>query len=1240
MAGIAKNISIIHPGSSPDVDSDFNTKIRTDVYEHVQELYGADKVANIATQMRFGSKGAFKAMCSIYSIPPAAANKMTALIPGPIEGVECKIADIFNPSSSRYDEGGEFRAATEEDHWKKILDGAMAIEGRISGTGAHACFTAGTLITTTEGLKAIEDVDLGDKVLTHTNSYHEVVDLVRLQSDDLYVLRAANSVPTTVTGTHPLYVRTIQRKNNATGMDRRTLGAPYWKTVSELTPNEDVIGIPVNDKGIISTELPQSLPLTREKFWWVVGRFVGDGWCENNPVTRTRARSDGTAYKYTGATKRAIISVGHDDPTKQELLDNIGSFSHYWVDDYRTVQKVQLAYDKDLFNLLQSFGKGAGNKEIPQNVLDLPLDLLRGFLHGYLSADGSYANGAHKFNTVSPKLFLGMVSVVNKVYKTHCLTSYEKRDTMVIEGRTVNCKDRYTATFKEERTLKSQSFFEDGYIWARITECRPTPSEETNVFNLSVLDDNSYVANNLIAHNCGVIMSSQTLSDVVPTKVRKADGRLLTQWAYPECESLGLIKMDFLGLDTVDLIQDSVEYIKRSGKTPPNMLDVINGPMDDKKTFDMLCEGDTIGIFQLAGSGVQDLLRKMQPDSIHDIAAATALYRPGPMGMLSHVRYAERKSGREEIGAPVHEDFLGSPLEEILGKTYNVVIFQEQVIQIANQIAGMTLQEGDDLRKAMGKKKVAVMAEMKPIFMDGARQNGYSDEAVHQLWDTIAEFAKYGFNRAHSYSYAIVAYQSAFLKANYPVEFMAALLATNVGVKDKILAFLKECRRMGLEVGTADANKSHVRVAPNLQSTGPDIVYGLSSIDSVSEDVAEAIVKEREKSGPFTSLSSFVDRCSEIGVARKNVFTKLAYSGAFDSFGVTRKAAADAAPHLMGDSKVKSKRGASLFDMFGGEDEAVDYEMGTEEYPFAEMIEYEASVIGLYITSHPLGRVGSEFSRISQMPIEKLMRSKSRVKNVQIAGAITDMESKIMQRGKSVTVTIDDGTGYLEARLTPDFVKALDKTDAQESVKRLYTTGANKITDHAAKSARQTVAPAAALKKNRVYKMTVDFMPGIDGSNARVRLTSATPVLLAHDGTLPIRMRFDNGANKNAAKLRRALPAKVAERWPGDSSIFAASFDSTDTKTADTDQTYLDALHVLEQADPKADKIPREWPPARTGDEKSYVKKVRPVDLVDSVEYEDTGLKADKTKAVEMAIEKFLGAENYDLGSLDSSILE
>jgi DNA polymerase-3 subunit alpha len=306
-------------------------------------------------------------------------------------------------------------------------------------------------------------------------------------------------------------------------------------------------------------------------------------------------------------------------------------------------------------------------------------------------------------------------------------------------------------------------------------------------------------------HPCGIVISSKPLLNTIPLQVRQDDGLVVTQWSYPELESLGLIKMDFLGLDTVDLIQHTVENIMKNGKTPPNMLEIIHGPMDDKKTFEILARGETIGLFQLASPGVQDLLKRIKPTSIDDIIATTALYRPGPMGVQSHIRYADRKNGKEEIDF-IHSDFKGTAIEEILGNTYGLVVFQEQIIRIANQIAGMTLQEGDDLRSAMGKKKMAKMLSMKPKFIEGGKEKGYSAEAMEVLWSTCEEFAKYGFNLAHSVAYGINAYQTAFLKTHYPVEFMAALISQNVGNREKVLIFLQEARRMGLKVGSIDVN--------------------------------------------------------------------------------------------------------------------------------------------------------------------------------------------------------------------------------------------------------------------------------------------------------------------------------------------------------------------------------------------------------------------------------------------------
>ena len=258
---------------------------------------------------------------------------------------------------------------------------------------------------------------------------------------------------------------------------------------------------------------------------------------------------------------------------------------------------------------------------------------------------------------------------------------------------------------------------------------------------------------NVGVHACGIIISSKKLTDTIPLQVRKDDNRVITQWTYQECESLGLIKMDFLGLDTVDLIQASVENIMKNGKDAPNMTTLIHGDLADKLVYELFQQGETIGIFQFGSDMVRELLLRMKPTEFNDLAACTAVARPGPMGMLSHTKYADRKNGLEEIDY-VHPDFNDSAMVDILDPTYGLIVYQEQVAQIANRIAGMTLQEGDDLRKAMGKKKADVMAKLKPKFIDGGVNNGFSLEAMTLLWDTLEPFAKYAFNKSHSVAYA------------------------------------------------------------------------------------------------------------------------------------------------------------------------------------------------------------------------------------------------------------------------------------------------------------------------------------------------------------------------------------------------------------------------------------------------------------------------------------------------------
>lgn len=1277
------SIRVVKPGSGPDVDSDFNTEIRDEVLAYCEEVQGHGSLSNIITFSTMAAKGAFKAMCTIYNVPFAQANKIAALIPPPIDGVDCTINDIFNVDSDRYAEGVDFRTATSGEEWKHIIAGAMAIEGRNRSTGVHPCFAEGTLVRTSEGYRAIEAVAEGDLVLTHSNSHQSVVEVMRGESDDYYLLRAANSIPTEVTGSHPFYVRSICYKpSSKTGDSTRYLSEPSWMPLEELVPGEHVIGVPVNSK----SELPEgypTLPLESADFWWTIGRFVGDGWCEDFISRRNRKRRDGTPYVYERREKRAIISVGYNDPTKAELLEKVGAHYAYRTVDTRTVQKLHLKHNEELFNFLKSFGRGAAHKEIPEFVLNLPTDLLREFLRGYLSADGwvNSKTGTHTFSTVSKKLMLGMVAVVNKVYGVHCNTSHEPREKMVIEGREVDCRDRYLARFSEEGKLKNHSFYEDGYIWASISSIEKLEGTRAT-YNLSVVDDNSYVANNLIAHNCGVVMSSKPLSEVIPLQVRQSDNRVISQWSYPELENLGLIKFDFLGLDTVDLLQHTVEYVKKNGKTPPNLVSIIHGEMDDQKTYEMLGRGDTIGIFQLASPGVQDLLRKMKPTAIDDIVATTALYRPGPMGMQSHIKYAERKNGRELVEYPVHPEFKNSPLEKILEKTYSLVVYQEQVTQIANQIGGMTLQEGDDLRKAMGKKNKVIMDKMKPVFIEGGKARGYSEQALQVLWATMATFAEYGFNKSHSVAYAMNAYQAAFLKANYPQEFMAALIAQNVNDKDKILAFLQEARKMGLKVGSADINASDVRVSPDFTNASKfDIVYGLSGINAVSVEAAKAIIAEREKHGKYKSVQDLINRCSPLGVTNRKIYENLALAGAFDSFRVSRRSVVENLPAMLGESKVKQAKGASLFDMLGGTEVADNtVDLNGPEYPHVLKLKKEADVIGLYLTAHPLSNAGN-LGGLRTSNIAKLLKSREQV-SAKIVASLTDVTVKRMRRGgKSVQVTFDDGTGYLTAFLNRDIIKGIDKQVAQERVRKLYEGGATEVAQELRDMAiAHEFTARPELEKGRVYSLSLVFRPGFDDNPYAARVSDINELELADDGSLPVRVRLPKPATREKKAEQVAFLKGLAQKHPGTSPIFATyvPHDLTQLLGGDDDSVYLDALDALDAGAPvltrgsapvdaremslsgerlerkgKAKKTAeavesyREWPPpkqdrgpARAITLQSYRGSAPLIaSAIEKLDYRPTKFRVEKNAEVSRAIEDYLGIENYDYGVFNSDIL-
>ena len=410
-------------------------------------------------------------------------------------------------------------------------------------------------------------------------------------------------------------------------------------------------------------------------------------------------------------------------------------------------------------------------------------------------------------------------------------------------------------------------------------------------------------------HAAGVILSREPLLDVIPIQRREQDGAIITQFDMGACESLGLLKMDFLGLRNLTVLDDCLLNIKANRGVEVVLEDL---PLDDAPAYELLARGDTLGVFQLDGGPMRALLRSMRPTGFEDISAVLALYRPGPMGANAHNEYADRKNGRKPV-VPIHPE-LAEPLEEILGETYGLIVYQEQVMAIAQKVAGYSLGNADLLRRAMGKKKKEILDKEYVPFSDGMKENGYSDGAIKTLWDILVPFSDYAFNRAHTAGYGLVSYWTAYLKANFPAEYMAALLTSVKDDKDKSAVYLNECRRRGIRVLPPDVNSSEA----NFTSVGTDIRFGLTAVRNVGENVVASVVATRKAKGAFADFSDFLRKVDPVA-CNKKVVESLIKAGAFDSLGHTRKGLMAVFDQAV-DSFLAAKKveATGQFDLFGG----------------------------------------------------------------------------------------------------------------------------------------------------------------------------------------------------------------------------------------------------------------------------------------------------------------------------------
>jgi DNA polymerase III subunit alpha len=537
-------------------------------------------------------------------------------------------------------------------------------------------------------------------------------------------------------------------------------------------------------------------------------------------------------------------------------------------------------------------------------------------------------------------------------------------------------------------------------------------------------------------HAAGVIMSSEPLIDHIPIMRREQDGAIITQFDYPTCETLGLLKMDFLGLRNLTVIDDALKNIVMNGKEPLD-LDVISKTLDDPATYELLARGDTLGVFQLDGGPMRSLLRLMRPDHFEDISAVLALYRPGPMGAGSHTNYALRKNKQQDI-TPIHPE-LEEPLAEILDTTYGLIVYQEQVMAIAQKVAGYSLGKADLLRRAMGKKKREILDKEFEGFSAGMKENGYGDAAIKTLWDILLPFSDYAFNKAHTAGYGLVSYWTAYLKANYKAEYMAGLLTSVRDDKDKSALYLNECRRMGIKVLPPDVNFS----AANFTPVGEDIRFGLTAIRNVGANVVEAIVAAREEKGNYTSFEDFLRKVPAV-VCNKRTIESLIKAGAFDSLGHTRRGLV-AVHETAVDAVVSDKRQEAIGQdsLFGGLDDldgptlSVVPPVPEGEWDKQTLLASEREMLGLYVSDHPLFGVEHILSRAADCSITTLTADEGRPDGatVTVAGLITSLQRKMTKQGKQWAIaTVEDLGGAIEVLFFPQTYDTVSHVLAEDLV--------------------------------------------------------------------------------------------------------------------------------------------------------------------------------------------------------------
>lgn len=615
-------------------------------------------------------------------------------------------------------------------------------------------------------------------------------------------------------------------------------------------------------------------------------------------------------------------------------------------------------------------------------------------------------------------------------------------------------------------------------------------------------------------HAAGVIMSAEPLIDVIPIMRREDDGAVITQFDQPPCEKLGLLKMDFLGLRNLTVLDDALENIKAN-----RGVSVVLEELDlnaDKNTFDLLSRGDTLGVFQLDGAQMRSLLRILKPSEFEHISAVIALYRPGPMGEKSHTNYALRKNG-QQTSQPIHPE-LAEPLAEILDPTYGLIVYQEQVMAVAQKVAGFTLAQADLLRRAMGKKDKKELDRSYKDFSEGMKQQGYSESAVETLWKTLLPFADYAFNKAHSAGYGVLSYWTAYLKANFPSEYMAALLTSVGDSKDKLAIYLNECRRMEIDVLPPDVNQS----IGAFSAVGDNIRFGLGAIRNVGHNVVDGIISAR-KDQPFSSFNDFLKRVPAY-VCTKRTIESLIKAGAFDSLGHTRRALLEIHEEAVdSQSAIKKNESSGQVDLFGdlfGDSDTQISIPDRPEWPKAEKLAHEREMLGLYVSDHPLAGRERQLAQFAESTIGELLASEDLRdgETITIAGLISSVTHRVARASGNpyANVIIEDFEGEITVMFMGKTYREYAEALVNDEVV-LIRGRINSRDDGYAISAfsMEPIALGAESAASGPLRLQIK-----ESNATRVVLENLDATLKAHPGKEEVHLSFLDESNPRSFKLQ------------------------------------------------------------------------------------------------------------------------